>query len=178
MMAFVFTLCCIYSPFKKSCIHIIWGFTLNLTTKAKINQPITNRILTKVFCSSDPNLVILAWMGHKLSCWKLGVDTKWTLTNAGNVNTRRPKLALGKTKTTTFAFWEYPPPPTPMTTNTIDSYCVPSQNKTKSKLQIKKKLPKIHILEFCKTRYVDGTPTSEVTPVTIRYIHQPHHGYP
>ena len=28
------------------------------------------------------------------------------------------------------------------------------------------------------TRYVDGTPTSEVTPVTIWYIHPPHHGYP
>ena len=28
------------------------------------------------------------------------------------------------------------------------------------------------------TRYVDGTSTSEVTPVTIRYIHPPHHGYP
>ena len=29
------------------------------------------------------------------------------------------------------------------------------------------------------TRYVDGTPTSEVTPVTIRYIHPPHlHGCP
>ena len=27
-------------------------------------------------------------------------------------------------------------------------------------------------------RYVDGTPTSEVTPVTIQYIHPPHHGYP
>ena len=26
------------------------------------------------------------------------------------------------------------------------------------------------------TRYVDGTPTSEVTPVTIQYIHPPHHG--
>ena len=30
----------------------------------------------------------------------------------------------------------------------------------------------------CRTRYVDGTPTSEVTPVTVRYIHPPHHGYP
>ena len=29
-----------------------------------------------------------------------------------------------------------------------------------------------------KTRYVDGTPTSEIIPVTIRYIHPPHHGYP
>ena len=28
------------------------------------------------------------------------------------------------------------------------------------------------------TRYVDGTPTSEVTPVTIWCIHPPHHGYP
>ena len=28
-----------------------------------------------------------------------------------------------------------------------------------------------------KTRYVDGTPTSEVTPVTIRYIRPPHHGH-
>ena len=27
-------------------------------------------------------------------------------------------------------------------------------------------------------RYVDGTPTSEVTPVTTQYIHPPHHGYP
>ena len=27
-------------------------------------------------------------------------------------------------------------------------------------------------------RYVDGTPTSEVTPVTICYIHPPHHGCP
>ena len=27
------------------------------------------------------------------------------------------------------------------------------------------------------TRYVDGTPTSEVTPVTIRYIRPPHHGH-
>ena len=37
-----------------------------------------------------------------------------------------------------------------------------------------------HMFRNCafKTRYVDGTPTSEVTPVTIRYIHPPHHGYP
>ena len=27
------------------------------------------------------------------------------------------------------------------------------------------------------TRYVDGTPTSEVTPITVRYIHPPHHGF-
>ena len=28
-----------------------------------------------------------------------------------------------------------------------------------------------------ETRYVDGTPTSKVTPVTIRYIRPPHHGH-
>ena len=28
-----------------------------------------------------------------------------------------------------------------------------------------------------KTRYVDGTPTSEVTPATIRYIRPRHHGH-
>ena len=28
-----------------------------------------------------------------------------------------------------------------------------------------------------KTRYVDGTPTSEVTPFTIWYIRPPHHGH-
>ena len=32
-------------------------------------------------------------------------------------------------------------------------------------------------LESASTRYVDGTPTSEVTSVTIRYIHPPHHGH-
>ena len=34
------------------------------------------------------------------------------------------------------------------------------------------------INKTAETRYVDGTPTSEVTPVTIRYIHPTHHGYP
>ena len=29
----------------------------------------------------------------------------------------------------------------------------------------------------CRTRYVDGTPTSEVTPVTIRYIRPSHHDH-
>ena len=34
----------------------------------------------------------------------------------------------------------------------------------------------INHIHFCQTRYVDGTPTSEVTPVTIRYIRPPQHG--
>ena len=36
----------------------------------------------------------------------------------------------------------------------------------------------IELARSSKTKYVDGTPTSEVTPVTIRYIHPPHHGHP
>ena len=28
------------------------------------------------------------------------------------------------------------------------------------------------------TRYIDAAPTSEVTPVTIQYIHSPYHDYP
>ena len=32
-------------------------------------------------------------------------------------------------------------------------------------------------ISIIKTRYVDGTPTSEVTPVIIWYIRPPHHGH-
>ena len=35
----------------------------------------------------------------------------------------------------------------------------------------------LKIQNVISTRYVDGMPTSEVTPVTIWYIHPPHHGY-
>ena len=55
-------------------------------------------ILTEVFCISDPNLVILAWMADELSCgqasdWHTQTDRH---TDAGDDNTRRPKLASGK----------------------------------------------------------------------------------
>ena len=37
---------------------------------------------------------------------------------------------------------------------------------------------KVNFLKpYFSTRYVNGTPTSEVTPVTIWYIRPPHHGY-
>ena len=39
---------------------------LNLTCQAQ-STPQTVGILTKVFCTSGPNLVILAWMGDELS---------------------------------------------------------------------------------------------------------------
>ena len=35
----------------------------------------------------------------------------------------------------------------------------------------------VHQLQWNRTKYVDGTLTSEVTPVTIPYIHPPHHGH-
>ena len=41
---------------------------------------------------------------------------------------------------------------------------------------IKFRLIMLDCMDPCVTRYVDGTPTSEVTPVTIWYIHPPHHG--
>ena len=47
-----------------------------------------------------------------------------------------------------------------MITHTIDSYQIQSQNKTKSKLQIRKNLTKIQILEFCKKKnFTHGTPS-------------------
>ena len=84
-------------------------------------------ILTQVFCTFGPHLVILAWTGDELSCQQaqnwvtfdfevkfdlkgqgqsppktIGILTKvfytygHTQTDAGNDNTRRPKLASGK----------------------------------------------------------------------------------
>ena len=61
-------------------------------------------ILTKVFYTYGPNLVILAWMGNELLrrqasayCTHRRTDGRThRQTDAGNDNTRRPKLASGK----------------------------------------------------------------------------------
>ena len=60
--------------------------------------PKTIGILTKVFCCSGQNLVILAWTGDKLSRRQASDyrTHRRTQTDAGNDNTRRPKLASGK----------------------------------------------------------------------------------
>ena len=81
----------------------IWQFftlKLNLTLKVKVNHPKNKGILTKVFYTYGANLVILAWTGVELSRGQASdyrthgrTDTQ---TDAGNDNTRRPKLALGK----------------------------------------------------------------------------------
>ena len=62
--------------------------------------PKTKRILTKVFYTYGPNLVFLAWAGDELSRGQASdyrthgrTDIQ---TDAGNDNTRRPKLALDK----------------------------------------------------------------------------------
>ena len=67
--------------------------------------PKTIGTLTKVFCICGPNLAILAWTGPKLSHeqasdWHTDWHTHtWTRTHthtdAGDDNTRRPKLASG-----------------------------------------------------------------------------------
>ena len=60
------------------------------------SSPKTIGTLTKVFCTFVPNLVILAWTSGELSCDKPVIDTHTHgHTDAGNDNTRRPKLASG-----------------------------------------------------------------------------------
>ena len=64
------------------------------------SSPKTIGTLTKVFCTFVPNLVILAWTSGELSCgqarhWHTHTRTHGH-TDAGNDNTRRPKLASGK----------------------------------------------------------------------------------
>ena len=55
--------------------------------------------LTKLFCTFDPNLVILTWTGPELqaSDWHTDWHT-YTHTDAGDDNTRRPKLASAKNR--------------------------------------------------------------------------------
>ena len=59
------------------------------------SPPKTIGILTKVFYTYGPHLVILAWTGDELSRGQTWWRTDWR-TDAGNDNTRRPKLASGK----------------------------------------------------------------------------------
>ena len=63
------------------------------------SPPKTIEILTKVFYTYGPNLVILAWTGDELSCGQASAygthGQTHRQTNAGNDNTRRPKLASG-----------------------------------------------------------------------------------
>ena len=63
------------------------------------SNPKTIGILTKVFYTYGPNLVILAWTGNELShgqtWWWMDGQTDWRM-DAGDDNTRRPKLASGK----------------------------------------------------------------------------------
>ena len=62
-----------------------------------LTAPRNNWILTKVFYTFGSNLMTLAWTGLGLS---RGQASDWHTggqTEAGNDNTRRPKLDSGKT---------------------------------------------------------------------------------
>ena len=65
------------------------------------SPPKTIGILIKVFYTFGPNVAILAWTGPELSCrpasdWRTDWHTQThTHTDAGDDNTRRPKLASG-----------------------------------------------------------------------------------
>ena len=68
----------------------------------------------------------------------------------------RNQITKNQTRTTRMpAFWDTPR--RPMITHTSDSHQIPSQNKTKSSYKLKKKLPKIQILKFCKQLYTRHT---------------------
>ena len=63
------------------------------------SPPKTIGILTKVFYTYGPTLVILAWTDDELSRGQVDAHARThTQTDAGNENTRRPKLASGKNR--------------------------------------------------------------------------------
>ena len=88
---------------KLSCRQAQNGVTSDFEVKFDLEgqgqSPLkTIGILSKVFYAYGPNLVILAWKGDEIS---RGQARDWrtdghTQTDAGNDNTRRPKLASGK----------------------------------------------------------------------------------
>ena len=88
-----------------SCRQAQNGVTFDFEVKFDLegqsqSPPKTIGILTKVFYTYGPNLVILAWTGDELSRGQASdyrTDGRTdTQTDAGNDNTRRPKLASGK----------------------------------------------------------------------------------
>ena len=92
-----------------SCREAQNGVTFDFEVKFDLegqgqSPPKTIGILTKVFYTYGPNLVMLAWTGDELSRGQASdyrthgrTDTQ---TDAGNDNTRRPKLASGKNEST------------------------------------------------------------------------------
>ena len=79
---------------------VIFYFEVKFELESQ-SSPKTIGILTKVFYTYGPNLVILAWTGDELSRGQASdyrTDGQ-TQTDTGNDNTRRPKLASGKNET-------------------------------------------------------------------------------
>ena len=83
--------------------EVIFEFQVKFDLKGQgRSPPKIIGILSKVLCIPDPNLVILAWTADELSC---GQASGWYTnthghtdrhTDAGDDDTRRPKLASGK----------------------------------------------------------------------------------
>ena len=76
----------------------LWLLSSILPWRSRSIAPKTIGTLTKVFYTYGLNLVILAWTGPKLSRGQASdyCTQTHTQTDAGNDNTRRPKLASGK----------------------------------------------------------------------------------
>ena len=79
-------------------VNFEFGVKFDLEGQGQL-PPKTIGNLTKVFCFSGPNLVILAWTGHELPSGQANDWYTHTHTDTGNDNTRRPKLASGKKDT-------------------------------------------------------------------------------
>ena len=77
----------------------LWLLSSTSPLRSMSMDPKTIGIYTKVLCICGPNLVILAWQYIALTSWWLTAhrDTQTrTFTDAGNDNSWKTKLALGK----------------------------------------------------------------------------------
>ena len=87
-----------------SCRQAQNGVTFDFEVKFDLegqgqSPPKTIGILTKVFYTYGPTLVILAWTDYELSRGQVDAHARThTQTDTGNENTRRPKLASGKNR--------------------------------------------------------------------------------
>ena len=109
------------------------------------SPPKTIQILTKVFYTYGPNLVILAWMGDELLCGQAGVDAHirtHTQTDAGKDNTRRPKLASGKNAKCYVTLYNY-------IIFTFGWGCVVMRLLSSGKIKCWFKFPSVIIQKFC-----------------------------
>ena len=136
-----------------------WGllFSKNVNT-GKIEMGYVNTLRVRQISRQFPDIfkcIFLnenMWISIKISLKLVHTDPINNIPSLVQIMAwRRPdnKPLSEPTRTTRMSvFWEYLQPP--MITHTIDSYQIPSQNKTKSKLQIWKIWQKLKFLNFAK----------------------------